>query len=938
MRNFQNWLFILAGLIVFALGSNKVNDFTSDLIVKHIKYNNKFHPERISLHTDKTSYLPGDTLWFKAYIVDYSSNKFSFSSNTVEVYLINEEGEEVRKSRFVVIQGKAIGQIELPEIEGYYKLLAYSSWMKNFSYDNVYQKELQIVKVNPNDFRFVVEFDKPFYRPGENVTVRVKTSLDTGSPLPDVDFRYEVSTDKSYKRGVASTDKKGEGAVSFVFPREKNFSQPTFRISKKNEDQINEVLVVVPTNMADIDLGFFPEGGDLVNDLRSQVGFKAVDENGYPVDIKADILNQDGKIIKQITSTHHGMGAFFMMPLAGQSYSARITSPAGIQKVYQLPMAKKTGFVLNKSRVTNENIEMKVLSSFPDKELIYLTVKVRGLIYWSVQGKVKANTEVKIPLKDLPQGIARITLFDKTYKPVAERLVYVDKDQLLHVRVDGVKSVYQPRDKVALKIRVSDADGNPVVTNLSFSVTDSLLVYNNRLPRSNLISDLILESGIKGRLFNPEYYFDKNNPDARKNLDYVLLTQGWRRYAWDKYLNGNIDELPDPVNYDIISGRVIKTVTKKGVPNATINILNWGTGGYDITKINTNESGVFNILPVFEDFTHNKMIIRATRDKGGKNVRLDIFPEPSDSLSNKLRIAGISLSAEQVEKRYYRFFPEISPGFYSDKEVYIGDDILIPEVVITGKARIQESDVEFGPVSKMIKRFGETSKGADLTESSDFGGLVRQVKPNIIINYDAGQIFDTRGRESFTPTGGSPANFDDFMSGSPNEAAPAEGGRPPQSPMLFVLNNVIVGTNYHDLDYIQIDQIKDIGVLDGKKAYFYYGKQGNGGVVYVTTYKGNEKPPAKPDPAAKGLAAFRDYDDILEFYNPVYDTPESRQMVSPDVRTTLYWNPMITTDENGEAVVTFYNGDVKTPKIGIIQGIGIDGGLGFTSFKYAVKY
>ncbi len=928
--------FVLLGIFVFISGNNKISDFTSDLIIRHIEYNNKYHPERISLHTDKTSYLPDDTLWFKAYIVDYSSNKFSSSSNTLEVYLVNEEGEELKKSRFVVVKGMAFGQIELPETLGYYKLLAYSSWMKNFEFDNVYQKEIQIVKLAPDDFHFIVEFDKPFYRQGDRVIARIKTFSNAGLPVPDVDFRYEVSSDKSLKRGVSSTNNKGLGTVSFIFPNEKKFFQPTFRISKKDEDQVNELITVIPTDMAEIDLRFFPEGGDLVQNLRSQVGFKAVDKNGFPFNFTAEILNQDGEVVQQIESVHHGMGSFYMLPQTGQSYSARITCPAGVQKVYTLPVAKKSGFVLNKGHVSDENIEMKVLSSYPEKKLIFITVKVRGLIYWSVQGKVKDLTIIKIPLKDLPQGIARITLFNKTYKPVAERLVYVDKNQLLNVHVEGVKTIYQPRDRVGLKIKVTDAGGNPVVTNLSFSVADSSLMFNSRLSRSNLISDLILESGIKGRLFNPEDYFDKNNPDAMQNLDLVLLTQGWRRYAWEKYLDHA--ELPEPVNYDIISGKVIKVVTKKGVPNATVNILNWGPGGYEITKINSDEQGIFNILPVFEDFTHNKMIIRATRDKGGTNVRLAIFPEPSDSINYKLRVAGVPLSAEQVEKRFYRFFPDVRPGFNSERELYIGDDILIPEVEISGKARIQESDIEFGPVTKMIKRFGESSKGADLTESTDFSGLVRQVKPNIIINYDAGQIFDTRGRESFTPTGGSPSTFEDFMTGSSNEAAPLGDGRPSQSPMLYVLDNVIVGTNYHDLDQIQIDQIKEIGVLDGKKAYFYYGKQGNGGVVYVTTYKGDEKPPAKPDPAARGLAIFRDYDEILEFYHPVYDTPESRQVISPDIRTTIYWNPMITTDENGEALVTFYNGDVKSPKVGIIQGIGMDGGIGFTSFKYAVKY
>jgi uncharacterized protein YfaS (alpha-2-macroglobulin family) len=51
------------------------------------------------------------------------------------------------------------------------------------------------------------------------------------------------------------------------------------------------------------------------------------------------------------------------------------------------------------------------------------------------------------------------------------------------------------------------------------------------------------------------------------------------------------------------------------------------------------------------------------------------------------------------------------------------------------------------------------------------------------------------------------------------------------------------------------------------------------------------------------------YQVTKEFYSPQYDTEKSFKMTAPDLRTTLYWNPHVKTDENGLAKVSFYNHD-----------------------------
>jgi hypothetical protein len=59
------------------------------------------------------------------------------------------------------------------------------------------------------------------------------------------------------------------------------------------------------------------------------------------------------------------------------------------------------------------------------------------------------------------------------------------------------------------------------------------------------------------------------------------------------------------------------------------------------------------------------------------------------------------------------------------------------------------------------------------------------------------------------------------------------------------------------------------------------------------------------------------------FYGPKYDQP--KQKTGPDLRTTIYWEPNIKTDANGEATVTFYNASPKTQIRIMAEGITANG-------------
>ncbi|MDF2188480.1 hypothetical protein [Paraflavitalea sp. CAU 1676] len=57
----------------------------------------------------------------------------------------------------------------------------------------------------------------------------------------------------------------------------------------------------------------------------------------------------------------------------------------------------------------------------------------------------------------------------------------------------------------------------------------------------------------------------------------------------------------------------------------------------------------------------------------------------------------------------------------------------------------------------------------------------------------------------------------------------------------------------------------------------------------------------------------------------------------PDMRNSLYWSPLVVTDEKGEATIRFYCSDIRAGFIGIAEGMGDDGSLGAGEFRFQVR-
>ncbi|MCY1636304.1 hypothetical protein [Marinifilum sp. D737] len=99
------------------------------------KENQKLFLEKIHLHTNKSIFIAGEPLWFKAYCINLGNNSLSKQSNVAYIELINKDGIPVSKESVILRNGMGEGGFvtnkDLPT--GNYSLNAYTHWSNSFS-------------------------------------------------------------------------------------------------------------------------------------------------------------------------------------------------------------------------------------------------------------------------------------------------------------------------------------------------------------------------------------------------------------------------------------------------------------------------------------------------------------------------------------------------------------------------------------------------------------------------------------------------------------------------------------------------------------------------------------------------------------------------------------------------------------------------------------
>ena len=618
----------------------------------------------------------------------------------------------------------------------------------------------------------------------------------------------------------------------------------------------------------DYSVGFFPEGGQLLAGFTDKVAFKALGNDGFGTEVSGILSDEEGKELLQFTGVHSGMGSFSFTPEEGKTYKVSVQSN-GITKEYTLPAATE-GLALS-ARQDEELIYLTIHSTSDEPESIYLIGQSRNTVCYDL-GRLMKNHEQQIVIdkRRFPTGIAQFTLF-KDGHPVSERLLFIDREDDLHVDIIPDKEQYGDREKAAVEIRVTDDSGQPVEGSFSLSVTDNKTVAPS-IGTQNIKGSLLLDSDLKGYVESPGWYFAGDEPERSEALDNLLCTQGWSRFVWDQLTEPETSDTY-PVESDfMLTGRV---TDMKGNPvqNAGVTFLsNENMPGTAVTDADGRFGFIGFNCPEGASFTlkcDNTKTSLAIDSPNNKYVQTGLIP--LTKAENEQNQALMEAYTEQTGRR-------IKDG-----------TIQLPEVKITEKGK-QKAQEERSMGGSRSYHYGEEKLNKKITI-----GRVIQMLPKT--EKGPRSLFSKPSPPWYIVDDGMKLDFVSFLS------------------------------TYGSMNAYRFESID---VLCAEDAVTIYGLEASGGVYLLKTKKtidANDLQDAsvqKPQSASVQTIYPEGYCVRKEFYVPEYDKPEVRENSTPDLRTTIYWNPVIHTGKNGKAAIGFYTADHTTSYSYVLEGIGND--------------
>ncbi len=689
----------------------------------------------------------------------------------------------------------------------------------------------------------------------------------------------------------------------------KNFSEDWFfqkpvKIWQKKTDSRGDYKA-----LADVaDCHFFPEGGYLVNDVESRLAYKAVNAAGKGIDIEGVVFENGVDTVLAFKSTHLGMGNFYFKPKAGKTYVVKIKKADGTEGVFSLPEAQAQGMTLAVDNTTSKtNIKVFINNTQPqtaDKGgEIFIIAHQRGLPCFSVKApNTQKAIAVNIPRATIPDdGIVQITLFDAEGQPRCERLVFVQQNKQINLKITSDKAEYEPREKVTLTVEATDSLGKPVVGNFSLAATDGTQVLSEKYGE-NLMSYLLLSSDLNGNdavlrgvVEEPAYYFDKSIKTASRDLDLLMMTQGWRRFKWHDILTEQIQKPKFLIEQGLsVTGKVMRPSGKIS-KNVNVTLLIGGDNKPLIMVGTADTAGVFGFYNL-NFFDTTRIFVQAVKEKGGRN--LDILVDNS-GLAAKVLVTRIPFNPMAFDATAFADFLKTTKETLDfERKLQLNKDKMLETVEIKAKRATPVDD---------RRMYGTASNTIDMTKEN------------------CGSYFSIldviRGRVAGVQVNGSGLDVSVVIRGG--------------SSVGFRLDGMPV--DIETIATISACDVEAIDILKGPEAAIF-GMNGGDGVIAVLTKRGNANFDYSNDPSPAGIIVQRrsGYTTQREFYAPHYDESKPEHEFK-DFRSTLHWQPYIQTDANGKATVSFWNSDAKTKIQVVAEGVSKTGRIGVTSCAYLVK-
>jgi hypothetical protein len=771
-----------------------------------------------------------------------------------------------------------------------------------------------------------LHFDKPYYIAGDTmyfkayVTFGERHELSRQSGVLHVEL---INPQNGIYRSVKLQLVDGLGWGDMALPA--SLPKGNYRIRAYTKLMVNEIgtcffeqhIPIGSTNSTTVvngtardlkqpDIQFFPEGGQLIDGVQSEVAFKAIGPDGMGIGVKGVVTDNTGKVVVSFASSHLGMGAFALAPEEGKIYKAAVVFKDGTQNTVELPVASTNSIVL---AIDNSDPKILTIGIRTDNDCFAQNKgKFLNLVINSGVSVLSAPVKLTSPLLavDFPKdrfgtGVVQFTLFSQGGEPLSERLVFIERPDMIKLKIASDKPAYHSREKTSFTINATNGSDSTVAGHFSVSVIDESKVPVDENKENTILTWLLLSSDLRGYVEQPNYYFTNINSDSQSNLDILMLTQGYRRFVWKQLLTDGYEQPSAKSESGLEIRGLVTNLQGKPVRNAKVNLLNVEGGPMLTRTIDT--SGRFEFANLsFADST--RFILRAASEKERNKTRIKYLTDtPAPVINYQLTQPGVD-SLMGIALQYHKMQQE-------QENEYTGiNDKALKEVKI--KATRKRDPLE--PV-RIAGTADQLIMGNDLICHGKLADCLE------------GKLLGVFFRTSFLGTGPRLPYLT-----TPITLGIVNGNITGNPPMTIMVDGIKIDSD-EGLDDIDIEDVEKVEVFkDGSTSIF--GPNGGAGVLYITTYKGTG---SVTGGMALGILPINAHGFYVarEFYSPKYENGATN--ARPDLRSTIFWRPELVTDKQGNASFNYYNADGHGTYRVVIEGIDEKGNIGRQVYRYKVE-
>jgi len=843
-------IILCLGNVVAAQDENmtKLKKFFSNISI----YHNQFTQEKVYLHLDNNGYFPGETIWFKAYVVTAGALLPTDLSKVLYVELLTPEGEVFQRKKYPIQNGVTWGEIKLEDLihSGYYEIRAYTRAMLNWDEAYIFSRVIPV-------------YNAP------------KDPLNYG----DLTLHKIEIEDKAFRRAAAKP------------------------LTEETTQSEHKLLMT-----------FYPEGGHITKGLPSRVAFKLTDKSGAPLSTPVKLYRTDNTEVNSSTPVHEGMG-IIDIPADWIGGYAEVATPSGKPVKFSLPTAREAGCDVT-AAADSSGLTIKAVSNatFPSQTL-GLSVTCRGMpCYFDTLHMSPSDVCTKhVPRKQLHDGIQQVTVFTSEGEILSERLVWVEpRKENMQLKVKQNAETYEAFSPIMLDFTLTDAKGNPQCGEFSLAVHD--IDGELAADGSDINTELLLCSDLKGYIHKPEYYFETTDNQHRQALDLLLLVQGWRRYAWQEMSGVNPFVLKQPVEEGLlVNGKIVDTPRKhKSKEGVDVNVMVMKNLTYANGYATTDADGNFALMA--SDF-YGDAVGYFTTTVNDKPVSCNISlnrgfsPEPVP-----YEPQALIFEIPEFEKKTAKTTSDLFQ--WTDTLPRI---IHLPEAKVKEKTRLhpygsrftwmggenagKRAATLFYNVEDALEKLLDTGK-----KEMSLWDWLESINPHLVT--DIPDIIPPHSIEN--------SDIDETKVFDP---VLRYKGRPVK---ILLDNERPIGST----DFMMSD-IRSLAICEDMDAYQRFSNSESVTVgqsmpfVTFLLYSSVNRTASKQRKGQRSTV-LHGYSKYEEFYSPNYRTLDSP--TPEDVRRTLYWNPNIITDENGKANVLLFSNSRPNERIRVnAQGITVTG-------------